>query len=62
MRAGLPHEAFMVIFLNTKNKVLDYKVMQEGTEDPDFLCPPILKMHFFKFWVEEQNPSSQTVS
>ncbi len=37
--AGLPHEAFMVIFLNTKNKVLDYKVIQEGTVDRAVIYP-----------------------
>jgi DNA repair protein RadC len=37
--AGLPHEAFMVIFLNTKNKVLDYKVLQEGTVDRAVIYP-----------------------
>jgi DNA repair protein RadC len=37
--AGLPHEAFMVIFLNTKNKVLDYKVVQEGTVDRAVIYP-----------------------
>lgn len=37
--AGLPHEAFMVIFLNTKNRVLDYKVIQEGTVDRAAIYP-----------------------
>ena len=37
--AGLPHEAFMVIFLNTKNKVLDYKILQEGTVDRAVIYP-----------------------
>jgi DNA repair protein RadC len=37
--AGLPHEAFMVIFLNTKNKVLSYKVIQEGTVDRAVVYP-----------------------
>jgi DNA repair protein RadC len=37
--AGLPHEAFMLIFLNTKNKVLDYKVIQEGTVDRAVIYP-----------------------
>jgi DNA repair protein RadC len=37
--AGLPHEAFMVIFLNTKNKVLDYKLLQEGTVDRAVIYP-----------------------
>lgn len=37
--AGLPHEAFMVIFLNTKNKILDFKVIQEGTVDRAVIYP-----------------------
>jgi len=37
--AGLPHEAFMVIFLNTKNKVLDCKIIQEGTVDRTVIYP-----------------------
>jgi DNA repair protein RadC len=37
--AGLPHEAFMVIFLKTKNKVLDYNVIQEGTVDRAVIYP-----------------------
>ena len=37
--AGLPHEAFMVIFLNAKNRVLDYKVLQEGTVDRAVIYP-----------------------
>jgi DNA repair protein RadC len=37
--AGLPHEAFMIIFLNAKNKVLDYKVLQEGTVDRAVIYP-----------------------
>ena len=31
--SGLKHEAFMVIFMNTKNEVIDYSVLQEGTVD-----------------------------
>jgi DNA repair protein RadC len=37
--AGLPHEAFMVIFLNAKNRVLDYKILQEGTVDRAVIYP-----------------------
>jgi DNA repair protein RadC len=37
--AGLPNEAFMIIFLNTKNKVLDYKIFQEGTVDHSVIYP-----------------------
>jgi len=31
--AGLPHEALMVIYLNTKNEVIDYQTLHEGTVD-----------------------------
>ena len=37
--AGLPHEAFMIIFLNTKNKVLDHRVIHEGTVDRAVIYP-----------------------
>ncbi len=37
--SGLPHEAFMVIFLNTKNRVLDHKVLMEGTVDRAVIYP-----------------------
>ncbi len=37
--AGLPHEAFMLIFLNTKNRVLDFKIVQEGTVDRAAIYP-----------------------
>lgn len=31
--AGLPNEAFMVIYINVKNEVIDYALLQEGTLD-----------------------------
>lgn len=31
--AGLTNEAFMVIFMNVKNEVVDYTLLQEGTVD-----------------------------
>jgi len=37
--AGLPHEAFMVIYLNVKNRVLDHQVLQEGTVDRAIVYP-----------------------
>ncbi len=37
--SGLPHEAFMVIFLNSKNRVLDYEILQEGTLDRTVIYP-----------------------
>ena len=37
--SGFPHEAFMVVFLNAKNRVLDYKILQEGTVDRAVIYP-----------------------
>ncbi|RLE11711.1 hypothetical protein DRJ04_07550 [Candidatus Aerophobetes bacterium] len=37
--AGLPHEAFMVIYLNVKNEVIDYEIIQEGTVDRAVIYP-----------------------
>jgi DNA repair protein RadC len=37
--AGLPHEAFMVIYLNTKNEVIEHEVIHEGTVDRAVVYP-----------------------
>lgn len=37
--AGLPREAFLVIFLNNKNRVIEYKIIQEGTIDRAIIYP-----------------------
>lgn len=37
--AGLPHEAFMVIFLDVKNQVIDHEVLHEGTVDRAVVYP-----------------------
>jgi DNA repair protein RadC len=37
--AGLPHENFMVIFLNVKNEVIDYEIIHEGTVDRAVVYP-----------------------
>jgi DNA repair protein RadC len=37
--SGLPYEAFMVIYLNTKNEVLQYEIIQEGTVDRAVVFP-----------------------
>jgi DNA repair protein RadC len=34
-----PHEVFMVIFLNTKNEVIDYEIVHEGTVDRTVVYP-----------------------
>ena len=37
--AGLSHEAFMVIYLNIKNEVIDYEMIHEGTVDRAVIYP-----------------------
>jgi DNA repair protein RadC len=37
--AGLPREAFLVIFLNNKNRVILCKIIQEGTIDRAIIYP-----------------------
>lgn len=37
--AGLPHEAFMVIYLNTKNEVINHEIVHEGTIDRAVIYP-----------------------
>ena len=37
--AGLPWEVFMVIYLNSKNKVLGHQILQEGTVDRAAIYP-----------------------
>lgn len=37
--AGLPHEAFMVIYLNAKNEVLGHEIIHEGTLDRAVIYP-----------------------
>jgi DNA repair protein RadC len=37
--AGRPHEAFMVIYLTTKNEVIDHEVIHEGTVDHAVVYP-----------------------
>ncbi|MBI3951820.1 MAG: DNA repair protein RadC [Acidobacteria bacterium] len=37
--AGLAHEAFMVIYMNTKNEIIDHEVIHEGTVDHAVVYP-----------------------
>jgi len=37
--AGLPYEAFMVIYLNAKNEVMNYEILHEGTIDRAVVYP-----------------------
>lgn len=36
---GLPHEAFMIIYLNTKNEVIEHEIVHEGTVDRAVIYP-----------------------
>ena len=37
--AGLPHESFMVVYLNTKNEIIDHQIIHEGTVDRAVIYP-----------------------
>ncbi len=37
--AGLTYEAFMILYLNTKNEVMDYEIVHEGTVDRAVVYP-----------------------
>jgi len=37
--AGLPHEAFMVLYLNTQNELLHHEILNEGTIDQVAVYP-----------------------
>lgn len=37
--SGLPHEAFMVVYLNAKNEVLEHEVLNEGIVDRTVVYP-----------------------
>jgi DNA repair protein RadC len=37
--AGLPHEAFMVVYLNVKNEVVGHELIHEGTLDRAVIYP-----------------------
>ncbi|MFH1087894.1 MAG: DNA repair protein RadC, partial [Chloroflexota bacterium] len=37
--AAFPHEAFMIIYLNTKNEAVDHQVIHEGTVDKAIIYP-----------------------
>lgn len=37
--AGLPHEAFMVVYLNVKNEVIGHELIHEGTLDRAVIYP-----------------------
>jgi DNA repair protein RadC len=37
--AGLPHEAFMVLYLNVKNEIIEHEIVHEGTVDRAVIYP-----------------------
>jgi DNA repair protein RadC len=37
--AGLPHDAFMVIYLNAKNEAIEHEIIHEGTVDRAIIYP-----------------------
>jgi len=37
--SGLPHEAFMAVYLNVRNEVIDYEILIEGTVDSVVIYP-----------------------
>jgi DNA repair protein RadC len=37
--AGLPHEAFMVVYVNVKNEVVEHEIIHEGTVDRAVVYP-----------------------
>jgi DNA repair protein RadC len=62
--AGLPNEAFMVVYLNVKNKVLAAEVVQEGTVDraavyPRRLAERALAHHAASVILVHNHPSGQ---
>ena len=63
--AGLPHEAFMVIFLNSQNEVLAHETVNEGTIDqvavyPRRIVEKALARHAAGLIVVHNHPSGYT--
>ena len=63
--SGLPHEAFMVIFLNTQNEILKHEIVNEGTVDQVAVYPRrILEMalshHAAGLIIVHNHPSGYT--
>lgn len=46
---GLPEEAFMVIYLNVKNHVIDYEIVNRGTVDQAVVYPRTIIKNTLKF-------------
>lgn len=63
--AGLPHEAFMVIYLNVKNHVISHDVINEGTVDHAVVYPrrvveSALAHHAVSLILVHNHPSGDT--
>ncbi len=63
--SGLYHEAFMVIYLNAKNEVIDYEVLSEGTVDhvvvyPRRIAESALLNHAASLILVHNHPSGHT--
>jgi DNA repair protein RadC len=63
--SGLPHEAFMVIYLNTKNEVMDHLIINEGTVDqvavyPRRIVETALARHAVGLIIVHNHPSGHT--
>jgi DNA repair protein RadC len=63
--AGLPHEAFMVIFLNVQNEVLAHEIVNEGTVDqvavyPRRIIEKALMHHAAGLIIVHNHPSGYT--
>ncbi|MCG3205546.1 MAG: hypothetical protein KCHDKBKB_02268 [Elusimicrobia bacterium] len=63
--AGLPHEAFMVIFLNIQNEILAHEIINEGTVDqvavyPRRIVEKALAHHAAGLIVVHNHPSGYT--
>lgn len=63
--AGLPHEAFMVIFLNTQNELIDHGIINEGTVDqvavyPRRIIEKALAYHAAAIIIVHNHPSGYT--
>ena len=63
--AGLPHEAFMVIYLNVKNEVIEQEVINEGTLDravvyPRRIIESALARHAASLILVHNHPSGHT--
>ncbi len=63
--AGLPHEAFMAIFLNTQNELIDHAIINEGTVDqvavyPRRIVEKALAHHAAGLIIVHNHPSGYT--